>query len=577
MIFFKNKTEVKKQINYSFKANVKNISIYLILKISLVIFTIIRIFLFNIYLGIENFGLLNIMITISPFALFLIQAIQNKSMYIFFKPSSINNYDLINKLINEQIKNIRFFTIFSIFLVILLMIFAYFFVNSPGISRWTASMLILANSLGLLSFSIIPPIVLWYLNSIYKTYIFDLFFIISSTLLNVIVFAIVPLYGIHLFNFNDVSFQTGSVYIVLIVSCILGCSYLIANLCLYIIKKYFMPWYKKEKTKLVKIDNRTFGYIKQELLSLFTSYTITICFFIFTIFIPLSSSIAGIYYTYFTFGYMIQIVIWITSAIIPYIAKYFIYNTKKEIYELNNNIKLFSFFLCSLLFLNYFMISPYISIFTHGYFSFLMSLLVGINSFILCIKSIDENFIFLEGRPEKYFRLTLYELFIGFLSLLIGCLVIFIDKFFYTNVLNILYCVVICEIIERTSKYIFNIFYLTKNIYCINIKKYLVKKIFLYFIFILLIISCSLSIKFTTFMTTQESIFNSKFVLNYFENTNINVLFLDNYHLIKWEDLSIIVFFVNLFYILFIIVYLKFFKEDEIIFLKRIFCKILNK
>ena len=206
-----------------------------------------------------------------------------------------------------------------------------------------------------------------------------------------------------------------------------------------------------------------------------------------------------------------------------------------------------------------------------------MSLLDGINSFILCIKSIDENFIFLEGRPEKYFRLTLYELFIGFLSLLIGCLVIFIDKFFYTNVLNILYCVVICEIIERTSKYIFNIFYLTKNIYCIDIKKYLVKKIFLYFIFILLIISCSLSIKFTTFMTTQESIFNSKLVLNYFENTNINVLFLDNYRLIRWEDLSIIVFFVNLFYILFFIIYLKLFKKDEIIFLKRIFYKILNK
>ncbi|MBO6072379.1 hypothetical protein J6P59_01795 [bacterium] len=133
--------------------------LYYGLRIFVLSYGMIRIFLINIYLGVSNFGLLNIMMLIAPMSLFLISAFQAKSNYILYKYSLVDDYKSLNIIINEQIKQMRVSTYISLFFLGGLMVLSYFLVNSPGLSHLTACLLIFVNSIGILSLGIVLPYV----------------------------------------------------------------------------------------------------------------------------------------------------------------------------------------------------------------------------------------------------------------------------------------------------------------------------------------------------------------------------------------------------------------------------------
>ena len=79
-----------------------NLFLYYGLRFFLIGYGIIRIFLINIYLGVTNFGLFNVMMLITPISLFLISACESKANYILYEYSLKKNYVMVNKLLNEQ-------------------------------------------------------------------------------------------------------------------------------------------------------------------------------------------------------------------------------------------------------------------------------------------------------------------------------------------------------------------------------------------------------------------------------------------------------------------------------------------
>lgn len=136
-----------------------NLFLYYGLRFFMIGFSIIRLCLINIYLGVANLGLLNVMMVIAPISLFLISSCQSKSYYILYKYSLKNDFKMLNQLINEQIKCIRMYTYISLLFLGILMIISYFLVNSPGISHASACLLIFANSISTLSFAVVLPYV----------------------------------------------------------------------------------------------------------------------------------------------------------------------------------------------------------------------------------------------------------------------------------------------------------------------------------------------------------------------------------------------------------------------------------
>ena len=92
-----------------------NFFLYYGLRIFVIVYAIIRLYLINVYLGVANLGLLNIMMLIAPISLFLITSCQAKSNFILYKYSLKHDYATLNKLINVQIKEMRFYSLISVF------------------------------------------------------------------------------------------------------------------------------------------------------------------------------------------------------------------------------------------------------------------------------------------------------------------------------------------------------------------------------------------------------------------------------------------------------------------------------
>ncbi|MBO6073092.1 hypothetical protein J6P59_05770 [bacterium] len=139
-------------------------------------------------------------------------------------------------------------------------------------------------------------------------------------------------------------------------------------------------------------------------------------------------------------------------------------------------------------------------IFIHSYFSFVIAFLIGLVGLITCLKSVDESFIYIDGRPQKYLKLTLIELGVYLVCIIISLSIIFLDKNFSDNILNILYALIICELVGRSSKYVLNIIYLVKEVYKISFKKYFKTFALLYGLFLGLLIICSFSIGINNFI-----------------------------------------------------------------------------
>ncbi|MBO7043863.1 hypothetical protein J6W34_04920 [bacterium] len=126
------------------------------LKIFVLTFGLIRVFLINKFLGISNYGILNIMMAVTPFALIFISGSNDYSIFRILKNKNGNKTNL-NKIMNEQIAEMHESAILSLFFVVLLMIIAAFVFKSNNLETWMTVLFILSNSLDLLMFAFIVP------------------------------------------------------------------------------------------------------------------------------------------------------------------------------------------------------------------------------------------------------------------------------------------------------------------------------------------------------------------------------------------------------------------------------------
>lgn len=141
------------------KKIILNLVLYYGFRIFVLVFGIIRTFLITIFLGITNYGLLNIMIMVAPVSLFLISACQEKSNVVLYKYALTNNYEMLNKIISEQMKEMRLYAFISIFFLAIMVVISYFFVNSIGLTKLIACLLVIGSSIALLSNVLILPYV----------------------------------------------------------------------------------------------------------------------------------------------------------------------------------------------------------------------------------------------------------------------------------------------------------------------------------------------------------------------------------------------------------------------------------
>ncbi|MBO6021795.1 hypothetical protein J6P68_03060 [bacterium] len=155
-----------------------------------------------------------------------------------------------------------------------------------------------------------------------------------------------------------------------------------------------------------------------------------------------------------------------------HLAKYFVFNDINNLFSINRFLNNIIFFISLCMVINFVIISPYIILYTHSFFSFNIAFLIGLNAFIFNMKAINEDYIFLTGKPNKYYILGLIELIMGIIVLTLGSLLVFFINYF-DNILCLLYMLLIAELITRTTKLICNIIFLNKFIYHFTFKKYL--------------------------------------------------------------------------------------------------------
>ena len=541
------KFDSNKLINQSDKKKILiNVFLYYGLRFFVIIYAIIRLYLINVYLGVANLGILNIMMLFAPLSLFLITTCQYKSNFILYKYSLKNDYEQVNRIINEQIKEMRVYALISIFFLGGFMVISYFFVNSPGINHFTSCLLVFSNSIGTLSYGLVLPYVAWYLNSIYLNYINDFWEISFATILNIIVFIIVPLFGIHVIQFANTSYEQSATYITLIIAFLLSIRFLFVNIVLNWAKKKYMSWFKKiHHVKIQLFTKNNLSYIVQEFLATLATSLIPLIFFIFTTFIHLASSISGIYYSYVNFVLIIGLLSWAVSAVKPYLAKFMLNNKQIDIYKLNQILSFMFIYLGMILLINFIIISPYIMVFVKSYFNFWLAFLIGMSTFFLAIKSIDEAFIYLDGKPEKYWRLTVYQILAGVISLTVAFCVIFLNNNFKDNVINVLYGLIFSQMFMQLIKYIFNIIYLNKYVYNCSFKRF-IRGYWIIYLFAgisLIFIICTLIL--SPYINHVVNIFTKNKAIPIYAYDNINNLFVDNIGLINFGDLILSLILVN--------------------------------
>lgn len=553
-----------KLINQSDKKKILiNVFLYYGLRFFVIIYAIIRLYLINVYLGVANLGLLNIMMLIAPISLFLITTCQYKSNFILYKYSLKKDYVQVNHIINEQIKEMRIYALISIVFLAGFMAISYFFVNSPGINHFTSCLLVFSNSIGTLSYGLVLPYVAWYLNSIYLNYINDFWEIFFATFLNIIVFIIVPLFGIHVIVFPNTSYAQSATYMTLIIAFLLSIRFLFVNIVLNWAKKKYMPWFKKErKIKINLFSKNNLGYILQQFLTTLATSLIPLIFFIFTTFIHLTTSISGVYYSYMNFVLIIGLLSWIVAAVKPYLAKFMLNNNRMQIYKLNQILSFLFIYLGMILLINFIIVSPYIMVFVKSYFNFWIAFLLGMCTYFLCIKSIDEAFIYLDGKPEKYWRLTIYEILAGIISLVISFCVIFFNDNLKDNVINILYGLIFSEMFMNLAKYVFNIIYLNKHVYNCSVKRFIRDywSIYVFAISSLIFIICTLAL--SPYISQTQGIFTTNIQIPIYSYININSLFINNISAINFGDLFLSLILVNAGFIIATLLIIKYINKS---------------
>ncbi|MBO6073215.1 hypothetical protein J6P59_06475 [bacterium] len=116
------------------KSITANSLITLFLKVLVITYGFIRVFLINKYLGVSSYGVLNIMMTITPLALIFITGSNDHSIFRILKSKDKDKKEL-RRIINEQIIEMRKSAVISFFLVILLMLCGAFIFKSTNLQN----------------------------------------------------------------------------------------------------------------------------------------------------------------------------------------------------------------------------------------------------------------------------------------------------------------------------------------------------------------------------------------------------------------------------------------------------------
>ncbi|MBO7043862.1 hypothetical protein J6W34_04915 [bacterium] len=134
------------------------------------------------------------------------------------------------------------------------------------------------------------------------------------------------------------------------------------------------------------------------MLALLAVNIIPIILFIISSFIPNITILSGIYFSYITFFAMFIILHSLILSIVPFLEN----KLKKNIKEINDLIFSINFLMIIFLIILYVGTIPFFSLIVNNYFNYYLILFLLISFSIFSLKSIDENIIYLDGKPQKY-------------------------------------------------------------------------------------------------------------------------------------------------------------------------------
>ena len=560
-------TEFKKNTNKKFNIRlvINNSLITLLLKVFVLSYGIIRTFLINKYLGVSSFGILNIMMTFTPLALIFISASNDYSIFRVLKNKN-SNKNILNRIINEQIIEIRKSGIISLFFVGLLMVMASFVFKSNYLTNWMTILFIASNSIDILMFAFVVPYTQWYLNANYKNYIYEFLNILLSTLANLASFILISLFGIGIIYFNNTNHETGALYILLCVNFLLGFRVGLSTLILNLMKRKYLPWFKKEKIKNNFFKkNQLYSYILRSIVVSIAASIIPIILFVISSFIPNISTLSGIYFSYWIFFSVFGIIQSVTASLVPFLENKLNTNIK----EINHLIFSINFLIIIFLAIFYVGVVPFFSLIINNYLSFYLILILLFSFSILALNTIDENLIYLDGRPEKYLWLTFFEIIITLISDTIGFLIIFHVQTLIQNSLNILFCLTISDLLARLFKHFANIYYLSKIVYRCKTFLLFKNKLIYYFIYIITFVFIVI------FMTSKfANNIEAKYTLPlpgiFSKNLELKQYINDDLKNINWSGVILITLFVDITYLA-LICYLVYIFDKN---MKKIFDKL---
>lgn len=526
------------------KSITANSLITLFLKVLVITYGFIRVFLINKYLGVSSYGVLNIMMTITPLALIFITGSNDHSIFRILKNKDKDKKEL-RRIINEQIIEMRKSAVISFFLVILLMLCGAFIFKSTNLQNWMTVLFILSNSIETMILAFVVPYTQWYLNAKYKNYIYESINIILSTLLNTCGFILISLFGIGIIHFNNVEYSISALYILLCVNFLLGSRVFLSILMLNYLKKKYIPWFKQEKAKnkLFKRNNQLFNYTLHLFLAILATNIIPIILFIISSFVIVASTLSGIYFSYLTFFAVFLILQTVMISMVPFLEN----RLNQNINEINNLIFTINFFIIIFLIVFYIGTVPFFSLIINNYINFWLIMLMLISFSILTLKTIDENVIYLNGQPQKYLWLTFLEIMIAVISNVIGFLIIFHIHILINNCLNIIFCLVISDLVARVVKYISNIYYLSRIVYKCNINFLLKTKYIYYFIYIITFIFITIFIT-SNFAYSLERKYTLPLPDIFSKNFVLKKYVLNDLRNVNWTATILITLFIDIIY-----------------------------
>ncbi len=260
----------------------------IILSITLIVFNFVRTGMTSFVFGASSLGLLAIILGILPYFSSSHNGLTSVSTYnlidaFHFANRKNSSHDVLNQKIANLKPQYYLFGGFY-FLITLIIAFSFpFYFNNKGliivdttnqIQWYESTLFIISNCVEIwANYFIIPiSIILLYLAN--KSYVYNIWNIFITFILNIIIIVLFICIKNHLINLNFIEMN-------IIILCILGTKMVLLISILKLYQKKYFAWYKSKKPLSYKIDKKNLMAIASQYLAQFNSDIFAICFIIY--------------------------------------------------------------------------------------------------------------------------------------------------------------------------------------------------------------------------------------------------------------------------------------------------------